>query len=106
MPTPARLATPHSDIVVDLRGVVKTYRQRERGPTVRAAVATLFRPRFRDVHALRGVDLVIRRGEVVAYAGPNGAGKSTTIKLLAGILGPDDGTVSVNGLDPIAHRRH
>lgn len=106
MPAPAPLVTPPSDIVVELKGVVKTYRQRERGPTVRAAVATLLRPRFRDVHALRGVDLVIGRGEVVAYAGPNGAGKSTTIKLLAGILGPDAGSVTVNGRNPIASRRH
>lgn len=48
----------------------------------------------------------MRRGEIVGYAGPNGAGKSTTIKLLAGILGPDTGAVRINGLDPLADRRH
>lgn len=105
MPAPVRPGTPPSDTVVDLRGVVKTYRQRERGPTVGAALRTLVRPRFREVHALQGIDLAVRRGEIVAYAGPNGAGKSTTIKLLAGILGPDAGRVRVNGRDPLAERR-
>lgn len=105
MRVPAHRATPPSDIAVELDGVVKTYRQRERGATVRAALRSVVRPQTREVRALQGIDLTIRRGEIVAYAGPNGAGKSTTIKLLAGILGPDAGTVTVNGLHPLADRR-
>ena len=46
----------------------------------------------------------MRRGEIVAYAGPNGAGKSTTVKLLAGMLAPDRGTVRVLGMDPLRDR--
>jgi ABC-2 type transport system ATP-binding protein len=105
MNEPARSATPASDIAVELRGVAKTYRQRERAAGVGAAVRAMLRPRIREVHALAGVDLIVRRGEVLAYAGPNGAGKSTTIKLLAGILGPDTGEVRVNGRDPVRERR-
>jgi ABC-2 type transport system ATP-binding protein len=72
-----------------------------------SAARSLFRPKYREVHALQDVNLQINRGEIVAYAGPNGAGKSTTIKLLAGILGPDFGRVVVNGLDPVKDRlRH
>lgn len=106
MPEPVRPATPPSDIAVELTGVVKTYRQRQRAATVGGAVRSMLRPTFREVHALRGVDLRVRRGEIVAYAGPNGAGKSTTIKLLAGVLGPDAGTVHVYGRQPLADRRH
>lgn len=105
MPIPDRPAIPTSDTVVELAGLTKTYRQRQRGHTVASAISSLFRPVTREVVALGGIDLTIRRGEIVAYAGPNGAGKSTTIKLLAGILGPDSGTVRVNGLDPLADRR-
>jgi ABC-2 type transport system ATP-binding protein len=105
MPTPDRPATPTSDIAVELRGVVKTYRQRQTSSTVRGAVRSMLRPVAREVHALRGIDLTVGRGEIVAYAGPNGAGKSTTIKLLCGILGPDAGIVSVFGRDPLADRR-
>jgi ABC-2 type transport system ATP-binding protein len=101
----AHPGTPTSDIAVELKGVVKTYRQRQRAATVRGAIGSMLRPQFRGVHALRGVDLRVHRGEVIAYAGPNGAGKSTTIKLLAGILGPDAGSVTVHGRDPLGARR-
>ncbi len=50
--------------------------------------------------ALEGLDLWVRRGEVLALLGPNGAGKTTTVRLLNGILAPDAGSASVLGHDP------
>lgn len=93
-----------SDTVVELKGVWKTYRQRQRSGRVRDVLRSLLRPETRLVEALRGVDLSIQRGEVVAYAGPNGAGKSTTIKLLSGLLAPDRGSVRSLGMDPVDER--
>src|SRR3712207_8139524 len=58
----------------------KTYRQRQRDASLRGALRGLVKPSYRVVNALQGVDLVIRRGETIAYAGPNGAGKSTDRK--------------------------
>ncbi|MHB0936792.1 MAG: ABC transporter ATP-binding protein [Armatimonadota bacterium] len=104
MSTPVHHDTPTSDTVVDLHGVCKTYRQRQRSERLGDALRTLFRPRVREVHALADVDLTIRRGEIVAYAGPNGAGKSTTVKLLTGLLHPDTGQVRVLGMDPVRQR--
>jgi ABC-2 type transport system ATP-binding protein len=52
------------------------------------------------VGAVRGVDLLIRAGEIVALLGPNGAGKSTTIDMLLGLTSPDAGTVRVLGRSP------
>jgi ABC-2 type transport system ATP-binding protein len=104
MPVPDRSATRTSDTVVELAGVWKVYAQRQRGERLRDVWRALLRPRLRRVEALRGIDLVVRRGEIVAYAGPNGAGKSTTIKLLAGLLAPDAGAVRVLGLDPVRQR--
>lgn len=97
-------ATPHPDSVVELTGVWKTFRQRQRSEKLREAIRTMFRPQFKEIHALRNVDLRICRGEVVAYAGPNGAGKSTTIKMLSGMLAPTAGRVRVAGMDPVRDR--
>ena len=57
---------------------------------------------FGDVQAVRGVDLTIAPGEVVAFLGPNGAGKSTTIDMLLGLTPPDAGSVRLFGVDPVA----
>jgi ABC-2 type transport system ATP-binding protein len=56
--------------------------------------------RYGAVEALRGVDLAIGRGEVVAMLGPNGAGKTTSISLMLGLRRPSAGQVRLLGLDP------
>jgi putative ABC transport system ATP-binding protein len=55
------------------------------------------RKRFGSTEALRGVDLALSPGEVVAVMGPSGSGKSTLLHCLAGILVPDDGSVRYDG---------
>src|SRR5713101_7488762 len=99
-----RHATSTTDTVVDLSGVWKVYRQRVRSARVSDLWRNLLRPEIRVVEALRGVNLTVHRGEVVAYAGPNGAGKSTTIKLLSGLLAPDQGQVRALHMDPVHDR--
>lgn len=54
---------------------------------------------FKNVHALRPLDLKIPRNSIFGFLGPNGAGKTTTIKLLLGLLRPSSGSASVFGLD-------
>lgn len=55
---------------------------------------------FGRVHALRGLDLEVPRGQVTGFLGPNGAGKSTTIRILLGLLRADSGTATLLGGDP------
>lgn len=52
-----------------------------------------------EINAVRGVDLMVKRGEIVGFLGPNGAGKTTTLKMLCTLLEPTDGTGTVAGCD-------
>jgi ABC-2 type transport system ATP-binding protein len=56
--------------------------------------------RFGHVEAVKGIDLNIASGEIVAFLGPNGAGKTSTIDIILGLSHPNEGSVSVYGLEP------
>jgi len=75
MAEPAR----HDGAAIEVRGLTKSYG---------------------DVQAVRGIDLVVERGQIFALLGPNGAGKTTTVEILEGYRSRDDGTVTVLGSDP------
>jgi len=55
-----------------------------------------------DRPAVDGLDLKVRQGEFYALLGPNGAGKTTTLRMIAGLLRPDAGTIRVGGIDALA----
>ena len=57
------------------------------------------------VHAVRGIDLTVERGQIFALLGPNGAGKTTTVEILEGYRSRDGGTVKVLGYDPARQRQ-
>lgn len=72
-------ATPVTEPVIEVRGLRKS---------------------FGTFEAVRGIDLTVQRGEVLAILGPNGAGKTTTVEILEGYLARDGGEVRVLGHDP------
>ena len=55
---------------------------------------------YGKVHALRGIDLEIKRGEVYGFLGPNGSGKTTAIRCMLDLIRPQAGSISVLGLNP------
>ncbi|HEX6519775.1 MAG TPA: ABC transporter ATP-binding protein [Streptosporangiaceae bacterium] len=67
--------------VLELEGVTKVYNQRP------------------PVHALRGVNLTVNRGELSAIVGPSGSGKSTLLHVMGTLERPSGGTVRINGID-------
>jgi ABC-2 type transport system ATP-binding protein len=67
-----------------------------------AIVARGLAKSFGDVRALDGVDLDVATGTVLGLLGPNGAGKTTAVRVMATLLLPDAGTVTVTGLDVVA----
>ena len=59
--------------------------------------------RFKSITAVNEVSFSVERGEVMGFLGPNGAGKSTTMKMIAGFLSPDRGTVHIEGMDCLSN---
>src|SRR6266700_8417508 len=74
--TPDKPPTP----ALDIRGLVKRF----------------------DRPAVDGLDLAVRRAEFYTLLGPNGAGKTTTLRMVAGLLAPDAGSIAVAGIDALA----
>ncbi len=59
----------------------------------------------KTIEAVRGLDLDVHRGELVAFLGPNGAGKSTTLRMLTTLIGPTSGSAEVAGYDVVTAQR-
>src|SRR5215831_11973240 len=55
--------------------------------------------RFDQVVAVDGLSLTVRRGDFVCLLGPSGCGKTTTLRMIAGFIEPDAGTIFINGRD-------
>ena len=91
-------------IAVSVDNVTKIFTQWQRENTGKGLIKNLLKPQKKIVAALDNVSFSVNRGEFIAYAGPNGAGKSTTMKLLAGMLQPTEGSVSVLGMSPEKER--
>lgn len=92
--------------VIEANGVSLKYRVcREKPSTIKESLFNIFTPwrpigRHPDrglIWALKGVDLSVKKGEIVGLIGRNGCGKTTFLKIIAGILTPDSGTVLVRG---------
>jgi ABC-2 type transport system ATP-binding protein len=58
---------------------------------------------FGTTHALRGLDLDVAEGTILALLGPNGAGKTTAVRILTTLLKPDAGRAEVAGIDVLRH---
>ena len=63
------------------------------------------RKKYGNFQALDGLDLEIPKGELFGFVGPNGAGKTTTLKIVAGLLAPDEGEVRIDGVDAVRNNK-
>jgi ABC-2 type transport system ATP-binding protein len=73
--------------------------RRPAGTPVAAISVRGLRKTFGDKEAVAGIDLSIAAGSLAGLVGPNGAGKTTSLSMMTGLLRPDGGQISVNGLD-------
>ncbi len=86
--------------IIEIEGLAKSYRVYQKKEGLWASLRGLFHREYRDVKAVRGIDLTVEQGEFVAFLGPNGAGKTTTLKLLSGVINPTSGLARVMGHVP------
>jgi ABC-2 type transport system ATP-binding protein len=85
---------------VEIRNLQKSYRVYQKQEGLMASIKGLFHREYREVAAVKGIDLDVPQGEFVAFLGPNGAGKTTTLKLLSGVISPSGGEARVLGHVP------
>ncbi len=85
---------------IEIRGLSKSYRVYQKQEGLWASVRGLWHREYRQIEAVRSIDLEVEQGEFVAFLGPNGAGKTTTLKLLSGVINPSGGSARVLGHVP------
>lgn len=83
----------------------KTFQVKEKEKGLGGSMKSIFHPSYRLITAVDHISFNVEAGEMLAFIGPNGAGKSTTIKMLTGILYPDQGKSTVMDLDPTRSRK-
>ncbi len=93
------------DKMIQVENLSKTFKIAKKRTGLRGSIVDLFKREFIQKEAVKDISFNIKQGELVGYIGPNGAGKSTTIKMLCGVLHPDEGKVLVNGIVPFKKRR-
>ena len=86
--------------IIEINNLSKTYKVYQKQEGLMASMRGLFHREHREVHAVKDINLQVEEGEFVAFLGPNGAGKTTTLKLLSGVINPDEGSATVMGHVP------
>jgi len=86
--------------LIEIKNLAKSYLVYQKQEGVMASLRGLFHREYRNVEAVKGIDLTVEQSEFVAFLGPNGAGKTTTLKLLSGVITPTSGTATVMGFVP------
>lgn len=91
--------------MIEMKHISKTFKVAKRNAGMNEALKALFKRDYSYVYALQDISFEIDDGEMVGYIGPNGAGKSSTIKIMSGILNPDGGECTINGITPWKNRK-
>lgn len=91
--------------IIEVKHLKKYYKVHRKEPGLSGALRSFFHRRYSDIKAVDDISFKIHEGELVGFIGPNGAGKTTTLKMLAGLLYPTGGYLSVLGFVPWERRK-
>lgn len=90
---------------IEVKHINKTFKVPLKSEGKFSTLKSFFNRKYKYIKAIDDISFSIKKGEVVGYIGPNGAGKSTTIKILSGILVPDNGKVKIKNMTPWQERQ-
>lgn len=86
--------------MIDVKNLSKTFKVSTKEPGLMGSLRGLVKRKYITKAALQNVTLKVQQGEMIGLIGANGAGKTTLVKILAGIIHPTEGDVSVLGFNP------
>lgn len=90
---------------IEVTHLSKTFRVKVKDKGLKGSLRSILHPTYRSIRAVDDISFRVKEGEILAFIGPNGAGKSTTIKMLTGILFPDQGETHVMNINPSTKRK-
>ena len=90
---------------INVKNLTKKYRVKVKEKGLSGSFKSIIKPKYKEITAVDNISFSVKKGEIIAFIGPNGAGKSTTIKMLTGILYPENGEVSVLNISPTQQRK-
>lgn len=90
---------------IEVKNISKTFKVPEKSTGKLSVIKDFFNRKYKYIKAIDNISFSIKKGEIVGYIGPNGAGKSTTIKMMSGILVPDEGSIVIDKLIPYKDRK-
>jgi ABC-2 type transport system ATP-binding protein len=91
--------------IIIVTNLKKEFKVKIKSKGLNGSFKNMINPKFKIIKAVNNLSFSVNEGEILAFIGPNGAGKSTTIKMLTGILYPNEGNISVLGLNPKEDRK-
>lgn len=90
---------------INVSHITKTFKVAKKESGIKATLKNFIKREYKYIEAIKDISFNIEEGSIVGFIGQNGAGKSTTIKILSGILLPDSGIVTIDGLIPWKNRK-
>ncbi len=90
---------------INVAHISKTFKVSKKKSGLKETLKSFLKREYLYIDAIKDISFEIEEGSILGYIGKNGAGKSTTIKILSGILIPDKGNVTIDGLTPWKSRK-
>ena len=87
-------------MIINIENINKSFKAFQREAGLKGALNSFLKRNYQIFNVLNNINLKIDEGEIIGILGENGAGKTTLIKLMVGLLHPNDGNISIDGYNP------